>query len=131
MGTDSAHEEGVGRIPPQGGPQADGEATVERTGRRLGLPPVGGGYGGGGRAGSGDLCLPSPEHSCTLYCDQANCGTVSGGKTEAGTKGGNEMVGPGRFGFGGNADGVPGGGTYLGRGGDGRDVYSNRQHIKR
>ena len=40
MGPDAAHEEGAGRIPPQGGPQADGEVTAERKGRRAGLPPM-------------------------------------------------------------------------------------------
>ena len=35
MGPDAAYEEGVVCIPPQGGPQADGEATMERTGRSM------------------------------------------------------------------------------------------------
>ena len=39
MGPDAAYEEGVGRIPPQGGPQADGNAAVEGAGQRLVLPP--------------------------------------------------------------------------------------------
>ena len=38
MGPDAAHEEGVGRIPPQGGPQDYGSGTVEGKIRRLGLP---------------------------------------------------------------------------------------------
>ena len=33
VGHDTRHWEGFGRIPPLGGPQADGEATLERTGR--------------------------------------------------------------------------------------------------
>ena len=37
MGPGAAHEEGVGWIPPQGGLQADGAATVEGSGLRLGL----------------------------------------------------------------------------------------------
>ena len=36
MGPDAAYEEGVGQIPPQGGPQADGTATPEGAGRSLG-----------------------------------------------------------------------------------------------
>ena len=40
MGPDAVHEEGVGRIPPQGGPQADMAATGEGVGRRLGLSPL-------------------------------------------------------------------------------------------
>ena len=69
MGPDAAHEEGVGRILPQGGPQADGAATVEGARRRLGLPPAGGGYGGGGFAGGVDLRLLLTEHSRAIYCD--------------------------------------------------------------
>ena len=57
MGPDTAHEEGVGRIPPQGGPQADTVATAGGTGRRLGLPFSGGCDGGGGFSGGGDLRL--------------------------------------------------------------------------
>ena len=72
-------------------------------------PPTGGCDGGGGFTGGGDLRLPPPEHSCTVYCDNADYGPMSGGKVEAKAKGGNKMVGTGGFGFGGDADGVPGG----------------------
>ena len=58
VGHDTAHWESFGWIPPQGGLQADGEATSERTGRSMGLSPAGGRDGGGGIAGGGDLCLP-------------------------------------------------------------------------
>ena len=34
MGPDTAYEEGIGRITPQGGPQADGTAAVEGAGRQ-------------------------------------------------------------------------------------------------
>ena len=51
MGTDAVHEEGVGMIPPQGGLQADGEATAERTGQRVYLPPTIGCDCRGGLAG--------------------------------------------------------------------------------
>ena len=67
MGPDAAHKEGVGRIPPQGGPQADGAATVEGAGRRLGLTPYGGCDGRGGFAGGGYLCLLPQEHSRAIY----------------------------------------------------------------
>ena len=40
MGPDAAHEEGVGRIPPQGGPQDYGSGTVEGKIGRLGLPSL-------------------------------------------------------------------------------------------
>ena len=42
MGPDAAHEEGAGRIPPQGVPQADKAATIEMTGQRLDLRTSGG-----------------------------------------------------------------------------------------
>ena len=60
MGPDAAYEEGIGRIPPQGGPQADGTAAVEGAVQRLGLTPYGGCNGRGEVAGVGDLRLPSP-----------------------------------------------------------------------
>ena len=69
MGPDAAYEEGVGQIPPQGGPEADGTADVEGAGQRLGLPPYGGFDGGDKVAGVGDLRLPSPEHSSAIYCN--------------------------------------------------------------
>ena len=110
MGTDVAHEEGLGWIPPQGVPQSDEEETTDRTVRRVGLPPAGGCNGIGGLAGGGYLCFPPPKHSRKVYCNQANYGPVSSGKTEARAKGGKEVVGVGRFGFGGDADGGSGGG---------------------
>ena len=51
MSPDAAYEEGVGHIPPQGGPQDDGTATAEGSVRRLVLPPYGGCDGGSGVAG--------------------------------------------------------------------------------
>ena len=60
MGPEAAHEEGVGKIPPQGGLQADGVATVEGVGRRLGLPPSGRYNNRGGLTIGGELCLPPP-----------------------------------------------------------------------
>ena len=66
---------------------------TEGTGRKMGLPPNGGCDGRGGLIGGGDLRLLPPEHSRKVYCDQANCEPVSDGKTEAGDKGGKEMVG--------------------------------------
>ena len=53
VGSDTAHEEGVGRIPPQGGPQADGTETAEGVGRRLVFSPSGICDGGGGFVGGG------------------------------------------------------------------------------
>ena len=68
MGPDAAHEEYVGRIPPQGGPQADGEATAEGAGRRLVLTLIGGCDGRGQFAGGGYLHLHPTEHRSAIYC---------------------------------------------------------------
>ena len=114
QGSDTAHEEGVGRIPPQGGPQADGSETMEGTVQRLGLPPSGGCHGGDRFAGCGDLRLPPQEHFRAVYCDWAYYGPVSGGEAEARAKGGNAVLGTGGSVFGGDADGDPGGGAYGG-----------------
>ena len=84
---DPPYWEGIGRISPQGGPQADGEETSEREGRHVGIPPAGGRYDGGGTVGGGDLRLPPPEHSITVYCSQAHYGPVSGGRAETGANG--------------------------------------------
>ena len=62
----SPHNEDVGRIPPQGGPQTDGEEILEREGRRVGIPLSGRSDGGGRTEGGGDLRLPPPEHSHTV-----------------------------------------------------------------
>ena len=51
------HWEDFGRIPPQGGPQADGEATSTRKGQCMGIPPSGGNSGGCKTEGGGDLRL--------------------------------------------------------------------------
>ena len=69
MGPDAAYEEGVGRIPPQGGPQADGTEAAEGTGHRLGLTLYGGCDVGGRIIGVGDLSISSPEHSSAIYCN--------------------------------------------------------------
>ena len=87
MGDDTPYWDNFGRIPRQGGPQADREATLEREGWRMGIPPAGGHNGGGGIVGGGDPHLPPPEQSCTVYCDQAYYGDVSGGGLKARVKG--------------------------------------------
>ena len=48
MGPDAAHQEGFGRIQPQGGLQDFGEVTVENMGWRMGITPDGGCYVRGG-----------------------------------------------------------------------------------
>ena len=42
MDDDAAHLEGLGRIPPQGVPQADSDTTSEKEVRSLDIPPAGG-----------------------------------------------------------------------------------------
>ena len=69
MSTDAAYEEGVGQIPPQGGPQAEGMATAEGSVWKLVLPNSGGCTGGSRVAGDGYLRLRPPEHSSAIYCD--------------------------------------------------------------
>ena len=69
VGIDTVYQEGVGRIPSQGGPQADRETTSERTGQWMDVSPTGGSDGGGGIIGGGDLRLLMTEHSCTVHCD--------------------------------------------------------------
>ena len=60
MVTDDVNEEGVDRIPPQGGPQYNGAENTEGMVRRLCLTPAGG-YDGRGRfERGGDLRLLSP-----------------------------------------------------------------------
>ena len=93
MSTDATYEEGVGQIPPQGGPQADGMATAEGSVRRLVLPTSGGYDRGSGVSGDGDLRLRPPEQSSAIYCDYTYYGPVSGGEAEARAKGGNAVEG--------------------------------------
>ena len=57
MDHDTAHGEGFGPVPPQGGLQADGEETLERTGHSLGIYPTGGRDGVGRISGGGYLHL--------------------------------------------------------------------------
>ena len=120
MGHDPTHREGVGRIPPQGGPQADMEDTLDREGRRVDIPPAGRCDGGGGPAGGGDLCLLPPEHSRTVYCDQAYYVPVSGGGAETRAMGIQEVVVAGMGGCEGDTYGGSGGGKDGG--GEGRRI---------
>ena len=67
------------------------------------LSPAGGRDDGGRISVGGYLRLLLPEHRCTVYCYKAHFGPVAGGGAEAGIKGGQEVVGTGRTGFGGDA----------------------------
>ena len=42
VGDDATHQEAVGRIPTQGGPQVDREANLDREGRSMDIPSAGG-----------------------------------------------------------------------------------------
>ena len=86
----------------------------------MGIPSSGSRDGRGGTAGGGDLHQPLLEHSHTVYCDQAHCGTVSSSGTETGAKCVQSVVGTGQSGCGGDADGGLGGETDGGGGGDGQ-----------
>ena len=53
MGYELPHWEGVGRIPPQGGPQADREESLESKGWCMDITPTGGLDGGDRATGGG------------------------------------------------------------------------------
>ena len=80
----------------------------------MGLPPSGVCDSVGRIAVGGEPRLPPPEHSHTVYCNQAHYGTVSGGRAEAGVKVGQAVVGSERPRYGGNSDGGLGGGIDVG-----------------
>ena len=84
VGDDPMHQEGVGWIPQQGGQHSDGETNSSREGRRVDIPSDGGRDGRGGTVVSGNLRLPPPEHSHTVYCYQAHYEPVSGGGSDTG-----------------------------------------------
>ena len=54
------HWEDSGQLPPQCGPQIDGEVSKEEDIWEMGLPPTGGGNGGGGHEGGVDQLQPLP-----------------------------------------------------------------------
>ena len=113
-GDDIVNWEDVRRIPSQGGLQADREATSEREGRILDIPPSGGRDGGSGTAGGGDLILPPLEHGCTVHCNQAHCVPLSGSVAETGYKDTQSVVVTGQGGCGRDADRGLGVGMYGG-----------------
>ena len=115
VGDDTTHRKGVGRVPPQCGPQADWEATSAREGRHVDLPLSGGSNGGGGTTGGGDLHLPPLEQTCTVHCNQSHYGPETGGGADTRATGIQALVGIGRGGCGENADGSFRGGTSRGQ----------------
>ena len=99
MGPNTVYADGVGRFPPQGGPQADGTANAEGEWWSLVLPPAAGCDGGVGVVGGGYLSILLPEQSGAIYCDYANYNPVSGSKSSTRAKGIHAVVGIGGSGF--------------------------------
>ena len=126
VGDKNSHQEGVGCIPPKDGLQDDREATSERGGKSVAIPPNGGRDGGGSPAGGGDLRLPPPEHGRTVHCKQAHYGTLSGGREKTRAKCIQLVVGTGHVGCGRDAYGESGGVTDVGGGGDRQDRDGDR-----
>ena len=60
MGDDAVHRGVLGRIPPQGGLQADREATSDRTVRSVDIHSAGVNDDRSGTSGGGELCLLPP-----------------------------------------------------------------------
>ena len=119
MGDNATHWEGVGRIPPHGGPQSDREETLEKEGHGVDILPSGGCDGRSGTARGGDLRILPPEHGCTAHFDQAHYESVSGGGAETGAKDIKVVVGTGRSGCGIDEDG--GSGSVTDGGGEETD----------
>ena len=93
------------------------------------ITPTGGHDDGSGTAGGGDLRLLTPEHVFPFHCKHDHYGPVSGGGMGNRDKDIQAVVRTGQSGCGGDTDGISGGGTDVGRGGDGRDrgVYGFNQ----
>ena len=82
----------------------------------MGVSPTGCCDGRGGINGGGDLSIFPPEHSCTVYCDQAHYGPVSSREAYKEVKGGHAVVGAGYIRLGGDTEIGWGGGRNVGRG---------------
>ena len=85
----------------------------------MGLPTFVRGYGGG-RLGVGRyVCLPPPEHSCTVHFDQTHYGSLYGSVAAPWVIGVPEVVVRGEPGPGGHSVGIKGGinGGDVGGGG--------------
>ena len=116
VGHEPTHWEVFWRIPPQGGPQADGEATSAKEGRRVDILPAGGCDGRCGTSKGVELRVMPLENSRTVYCDQTYYRPVYGGGSETRATDNQAVVGAGRGGCGGDTNGGKGGGTHEGGG---------------
>ena len=109
VGDDTVHWDGLGCIPPHGGPQDDGTTTLERVVRWVGVSPTGRSDGGRGSIGGRDLSIPQSKNSCTVHCDQDHYVPVYGVRYMSNVTGVQAVVGIGQIGLGRDADGVLGG----------------------
>ena len=82
----------------------------------MGVSPVGGGDVEGGVTVGGDLSIPPPEHSHTFHFNQSHYIPVYGGREASWVTGGQAVVGSGRLGIWGDADGGSEGGIGWGGG---------------
>ena len=94
--------------------------NLGKGGTVCGHTPTGGSNGGSGTAVCGDLCILPPEHSRKVYCENAHCGPVSGGREETRSTVIQTVVGTGRGRCGEYADRSLVGRTDRGGGGTGR-----------
>ena len=91
--------------------ESERENTFGEGERGTGVSPAVRGDGGGGVTEGAYLRLLLPEHSCTVHYDKEHYGPVSGGGEAYMVMGDQAVVGSGRLGLGGDADGGSGGGT--------------------
>ena len=105
VGNDTTHRFYFEWNTPQGYPKSDRETTSERTGRWMGVSPAGEIYVRVSITRGGYLNLLLSEKSHTVHYGQVHYEPVSGGGADAGDEGGQEVVGEGCIGLGGDVDG--------------------------
>ena len=81
--------------PPWGGEAAHWEAGAESEGRGLVLPFTRGCHEGGGIDRHTEFDSKQAEHGRAINCDATASGPVRGGGSKGGSKGADEVVGPG------------------------------------
>ena len=93
MGTHQ--EDGVcpGRLPGQGTTAVGRTTAPPWEGRKVGLPPPGGGAQGGRSREGQDIGPPETEYGRAIHCDATNSGALRGGEAAAGDTGTTAMVG--------------------------------------
>ena len=126
-----------GRVPGQGSTAIDRTNAMPWEGRRVDLPPPGGGYQESGDRESQDIGPPETEYGRAIHCDATESGTLQGGGATEGDTGPTAMVGAtqdrleagaGKGGKGGGNSGTRGitcrddGDTRIGKGNGGGGV---------